>query len=162
MALRFPEVGGSSGIRGQWAGRRQLLRQLASLGLSDHTYSDKYLLVLGLPHRPLPVAPVQYDLLGVYGVLFPETGMATIHVLQHCDGGAAIPDLVPGDYCIRPLDSQGEFLADHAFTPTEESGEEQDAAFASFAQIVDWVDGASTVQIFVTEDERLSRTKKVP
>lgn len=109
--------------------------------ISDYTYMGIYQsLFLGQQAHPLAVAPVGADLLGVYGILLPDEGIADLQIVQKFDTGATIPALISGDYSIRLRNATGTLLADYPFTPEGDD-------ILSFGQIVTWVAGTTTIQI---------------
>ncbi len=116
----------------------------ANQWISDYTYEELYETLLLPQAQPLLAASAGAELLGVYGVLLPDAGLADLQLIQQFDTGATIPPLVPGDYSIRLRNSAGTLLADYPFTPEDD---EYAAGVFSFGQIVSWVDGTTTIQI---------------
>lgn len=116
----------------------------ANQWISDYTYEELYETLLLSQAQPLQSAPAGAELLGVYGILLPDAGLADLQIIQQFDTGATIPPLVPGDYSIRLRNTSGTQLADYPFTPEDD----EDAAGAfSFGQIVEWIAGTATIQI---------------
>ncbi len=116
---------------------------------SDYTYNGLYwAMMLGANQRMRAVAATGAELLGVYGIILPEAGMADIHLVQQFDTGAMLPELVPGDYAIRLRGANGALLAEYAFTPDGGEGSEHESEpYLAFGQIVDWVSGTAVIQI---------------
>lgn len=123
--------------------------------ISDYSFERLRTFLNQNQKRPSTVAGAGTELLGIFGVLHPDTQVANIQVLQQFDSGATIPLLVAGDYAIRLLNGQGSVLAEYAFTPHEgEAGES-----LNFGQIVNWVAGTKTIQIVeLTSDDVWAET----
>ena len=113
--------------------------------ISDYSFERLRSLLNQNQQRPLQLAPVGQELLGVFGVLHTDTETAVFQILQQFDSGAAIPPLVAGDYAIRLVNGQGTTLAEYAFTPI--AADDGDETALTFGQIVDWVAGTESVQI---------------
>lgn len=115
-----------------------------NLWISDYTYEEIYeALFLAQQSQRLPAAPADTELLGVFGVLMPERGIADLQFVQQFDTGAALPPLIPGNFSIRLMGSDGAVLAGYPFTPDDEVAK----GVLSFGQIVGWVAGTSAIQV---------------
>ncbi|GAB4577595.1 MAG: BACON domain-containing carbohydrate-binding protein [Anaerolineales bacterium] len=116
----------------------------ANQWISDYTYEEIYEALFVAQTRPLQAAPAGAELLGVYGLIIPNAGLADLQIIQQFDTGATIPPLVPGNYSIRLRNAAGNLLADYPFNPEDD---EYEAGVLSFGQIVTWVDGTTIIQI---------------
>lgn len=114
--------------------------------ISDYTYNGLYAdipdWVDGVRKTSNRVAAPSTDMLAIYGSLFPETKVAKLTVIERTSFNT-VPPLVPDDFAIRLLNSQGQLLASHAFTPNDP----EDHAHWTFSQAVPFVVGTAKIQI---------------
>lgn len=99
--------------------------------ISDYTYEHLWamlLLDLPLPAQSSTVTANGVQLL-VNGVIHPEAETAELHFVQVLEEPINPPPQVPGDYILRFLNSSGQILADHLFSPAVEEDGEQSMPF---------------------------------
>ena len=113
--------------------------------ISDYTYENLWG-AMTLPFRaaPSPLAAADGVQLLVNGVIHLEAGKAELHFVQVLEEAIDPPPQEPGDYILRLLNSAGQTLAAHLFTPaSEEDGE----ASLPFGLVVPLPAGTSRIQI---------------
>lgn len=116
--------------------------------ISDYTYLGLRAAIFdwgaGLPQNRADIPVGNGDFLSIFGTLVPDSQAALLHYVRRHDGGTAVPPLVPGDYAIRLLNSQGNVVAEHAFTPDLD---DDGTGTRSFGQIVPFVAATGQVQL---------------
>lgn len=115
--------------------------------ISDYTYNGLYDDIpdwvdgVRKPSNGRVAAP-SADMLAIYGSILPDTGVAKLTVIERTSFNT-VPPLVAGEFAIRLLNSQGQVLANHAFTPNDP----EDHAQWTFGQAVPFVAGTAKIQI---------------
>lgn len=136
-----------------WTGWYDVMSYCPNQWISDYTYDAMYDFMMAHNAQYAAASPgprLQGDLLSVFGEIIPSLDTATIYHLRHLDSVAEMPDLVPGDYSIRLLDSGGSTLGDYPFTPEEIDN--VDPPKVSFGQVVSYTAGTVEVQIVRISD----------
>lgn len=112
--------------------------------ISDYTYENLWG-AMTFPFRadPSPAAGANGAQLLVNGVIHPAAGKAELHFVQVLAEAIDPPPQEPGDYILRLLNSAGQTLAAHLFTPAMEDGEEA----LPFGLVVPLPAGTSRFQI---------------
>jgi hypothetical protein len=141
----------------------------APYGISSWNYERIYnrlaffpLAAAGLPRAaglPAVAAAIPGDWLLAYGS-FPRTsGQGAFGVVRRFDSVADVPVLVDGGYALELRDAGGDLLASQAFTPRENSeDEDQDLGFEL---VVPFVEGTRTLQVVESATSRIVASHSV-
>jgi hypothetical protein len=94
------------------------------------------------------------DVIRIHGTLLPQKQKVHIHYLSRQASGT-LSTQTPGDYALRLLGSQGQTLAEHAFTPIPD---DESPNSLSFGLTVPFAPAPPRHQIVRLADQTVGRT----
>ena len=121
--------------------------------ISDYTYENLWgAMTLPFHATQSPASGANGVQLLVNGVIHPQAETAELHFVQVLEEAISQPPQEPGDYILRLLNSAGQTLAAHLFSPGMEDGGE---ASTAFGLVVPLPAGTSRFQITAAGSQRI-------